>query len=252
MTAQCWYPENLRSILEYGFPHYIERLSPAIWLDAQNYGSLSFNGSSVSAWASKSNGLVASQGTAAQQPLYVASAINGRPALQGYHAGVASQLSIPDSSLLDYTQFTSFSVIARVSDLAANEIVSAKYTATGNQFEHYHSVDSSDNIICQVSTDGTFTNRKTSFKSSLGLATPALIMGRYDGTNVIATLAGTDGGSTAASAVYNGTSPYTLFSRIGPSDPYAGYIGEHLFFTRLLSSSDRSVVYNYLKQKWGM
>lgn len=255
MTAVVWHPEGFNAISRYGFPHHIARLLPTIWLDAQDYGSLSFNGSNVSAWRSKTNSLVASQATAANQPLYVASAINGHPALQGYHAGVASQLSIPDTVLLDYTQYTTFTVVKRVTDMATNEMIIAKYNDASSQFEFYTAFDAGDNLINQLSIDGTFPGRKNSYKSSVANGASAILCGYFDGSIVQSELNNVAGVSGAATQVFNGTANYTLFSRSSFSTitlPFAGYIGEHLFFTRALSAAERTIVYNYLKQKWGL
>lgn len=54
-----------------------------LWLDASSAGTITLNGSDVSAWADKSgNGRDFSRGTAAQQPEYVPNAHNGRAALR--------------------------------------------------------------------------------------------------------------------------------------------------------------------------
>lgn len=48
------------------------------WWDAQNIPSLTLSGSNVSAWADRKGGLVASQATGANQPVWSASARNGK------------------------------------------------------------------------------------------------------------------------------------------------------------------------------
>lgn len=64
---QLWRPSNLGSAL-------------ALWLDAEDAASITLNGSTVSQWNDKSgNGRNVAQTTAANQPNYTASGLNGRP-----------------------------------------------------------------------------------------------------------------------------------------------------------------------------
>ena len=56
--------------------------SLALWLDAEDTASITLNGSNVAQWDDKSgNGRNFSQGTAASQPTYNATALSGKPAL---------------------------------------------------------------------------------------------------------------------------------------------------------------------------
>jgi hypothetical protein len=58
------------------------QLTTALWLDANDASTITLNGSTVSQWNDKSgNGRNASQATAANQPTYSASNINGKPAV---------------------------------------------------------------------------------------------------------------------------------------------------------------------------
>lgn len=66
----------------------------ALWLDASDSGTVTLNGSDVSAWADKSgNGRNMSQGSAALQPAYVTNAHNGLATLRftgSEYLGIAS------------------------------------------------------------------------------------------------------------------------------------------------------------------
>lgn len=67
--GQLWRPSNLGSAL-------------ALWLDAEDATSITLNGTTVSQWNDKSgNARHAVQGTAANQPTYTTSGLNGKPAL---------------------------------------------------------------------------------------------------------------------------------------------------------------------------
>ena len=68
-SATLWTPASLGADL-------------ALWLDAEDAASITLNGSNVSQWSDKSgNNRHATQGTAADQPLYSATGLNSKPIL---------------------------------------------------------------------------------------------------------------------------------------------------------------------------
>lgn len=228
----------------------------SLWLDATDPATIALSGSSVTQWSDKSgNANHATQGTAVRQPKYVASAISGRPAVQGRHDSVnASQLDVADNASLNYTNFTAFTVFQRVVDMGAAETLSAKYTTTGNQREWWQQLGGADNATTIISSDGTSTGVGVALVSvGISLSVPKVFMSRYDGVNVTARLGDEETVQTAYGAgIFNGTSKLTLFSRPDFADTFAGYIGEHLFYTRALSASQQAAVIAYLKNKWGI
>ncbi len=75
---------------------------PALWLDADDAGTITLNGSNVSQWRDKSGkGRNASQGTAANQPAYVTGSYNGKP-------------TVRSDGLNDFLSITPFSVSAGI------------------------------------------------------------------------------------------------------------------------------------------
>ncbi len=64
--AKAWTPLNLSASL-------------VAWWDAQYLPGLTFNVSNISAWTDRKSGIVASQGTGANQPAWSATARNGKP-----------------------------------------------------------------------------------------------------------------------------------------------------------------------------
>ncbi len=229
----------------------------AIWLDAQDSSTIALSGSNVTQWSDKSgNGNHAVQATAIRQPLLVASAINGHPAIQGRHDGSnASQLDIADAASLNYTGFTSFVVIQRVTDLGTEQIIN-KYAVTGNQREFQFLIDPADFFATTLSADGTATTSNSLTTPTVVIGTPVIRNDYYDGTNInlrrISNGSDVSATPVARSANYQGTGKLTLFAREDFAAPYAGYIGEVLFFTRSLSATEQAVVIAYLKSKWGI
>lgn len=217
----------------------------AIRLDAQNLSSFTFStGQDISAWGA------AAQATANLQPLYVANGINGMPAVQFYDDSTAKLLSIPDSTALDYTKFTLFVVFKRASDLGAVERIAGKFSSSSpaNAREHTMLILITDEIQGNISTDG---NPGTGFSAGtpvIGTACIGMIM--RDATNGTAYLNNVAGVPAAVGAPFQGTSPFHIGAIDGAAQPFSGYIGEILFYTRDLTTAERKSVWSYLSGKW--
>jgi len=226
-----------------------------VWMDARDYSTLTFNGTTISAWRNKGSAGNAEQGTTANQPLYVASAINARPALHMRHDGAnTSFMAIADSAALDYTRYTAFVVGTRLVDRGANETLLAKHSAAGNQREFYLSIQSSDKFGATASAAGT-ADAGVAVASNTAVGSPFIGSGWYDGTNhnTLQRIGGvTETASTALASIYNGTATMQIGARVTTADGFAGYIGEVLFFTRALNAQERNAILNYLQAKWGV
>jgi hypothetical protein len=84
--------------------------SLALWLDASDLATLTFNGSNISAWTDKSaTHFIATQPTAIDQPLYVANGFNNLPTLSfpqlGSTQGFTITGGIPIGTNADRTLF---------------------------------------------------------------------------------------------------------------------------------------------------
>lgn len=246
-------PSRLFSIFNRPFnPRDISGL--AVWLDATRRDTFTFStGSDISAWQNLGNAGAgnATQGTGTLQPLFVTNGINGLPAVQFYDDSTAKLLSIADSTALDYTQMNMFAVFRRATDLAAAERIVGKFSVTtpANQREHCMVIVSTDELQGVVSTDGT---APTGFSTTSQAAVSTNYIGeiQYSGTTGSARLNNAGLGTATAASVFNGTSPFHIGSRDGGADPFSGYIGELLFFTRTLNSDLRIKVLRYLASKW--
>lgn len=107
--------------------------SLALWLDADDASTITLNGSDVSQWDDKSgNGRNAVQATAANQPAYSATNINGKPAL--VFNGTSDRMSLTSSTsmLSGVAGVSQIGVIAPTALVAiTNRIVAVHYTSTG-------------------------------------------------------------------------------------------------------------------------
>jgi hypothetical protein len=238
----------------------------AVWLDAIDGGTLIFNGSTISQWHNKGNMGVGSavQANAIRQPLYVANAINGKPALRGVHDGINnSRLDIADSAGLDYTAFEVFAVVRRHTDAGGDEAIAYKHSSVAGQREHRLAIGVNDNIVLGVSPDGTVENFATSNASvpaqTIGLNQPRILSANYNPelpsarSKVFVNNVQGDFPSLNPTSAFQGNLPYTLFSRSG--DFFNGLradIGELMFFTRILSSTERTQIITYLSNRWGI
>lgn len=192
----------------------------------------------------------ASQSTDSRKPKFVPGAINGCPAFHGRHDSTnASRLDIADSTALDYTTFTSFTVFQRVADLGSNEWIAGKYFSGSNLREQGVRITNGDLSSGIISTNGSAT-AAPSISGSLATGTAILLDYVYDGAN--ATIRNNAGGSatSASASVYNGTAPYTLFSQESFIDPSEGLLGCHYFFTRALSANEINFARNFLARRW--
>ncbi len=234
----------------------------AIWLDAQDASTLALSGSNVTQWSDRSGRANhATQGTAVHQPKYVSSAINGRPALQGYHTGSnISQLVIADHTSLDYTAFTAFTVATRLVDTNQNEYIAHKYAFEINAREQGQmisgvSAEKSGLIHADVSGNSAGVIAPDSLQVTLSQPFLLTSYGSFASKGIIFRSGGIQESKELATgyALFNGGGNYRLFSAGStPQEPFAGYIGEHLFYTRLLNAAERAEVTGYLKAKWGL
>ncbi len=232
----------------------------AVWLDAQDSSSITLNGTTVSSWANKgTNGVGnAAQGTAANQPLYVASAINGRPAVRGSWDGSnPSRMAIVDSAGMDYTEFTLFVAASRVADAGTGEVLACKYdSSSGNKREFILNISTADALQGTFSSDGLAGGTiNVTRAGAISLSAPFIAIERFDlaATQPAIALSNLTYTTGALAGMFNGTADFSIFSReTATISPFFGYIGEVLFYTSLLTAAQQNTVLNYLKSRWGV
>jgi hypothetical protein len=218
----------------------------ALWLDAGRLG-LS-NGQAVASWPDVSgNGHTATQGTSSSRPVYVASAVNGQPAVQF-------------DGVNDYLPNTSFTTLSGKTGTTAFVVFQADTTSTNRVAfcESGRNVNSQvyANLVYTYATTGkwgraAFTSKNWTIWNSV-----------YDGTqgsNATRLKLYLDG--VAQTLAYGATIPAVLSTGAGydVGRPQAtnlaywdGNIAEVIVYARTLSESDRLAVEGYLKQKYGM
>lgn len=226
--------------------------SLALWLDAQDYATLTFNSTTISQWNDKSGkGNHALQGTSGLQPLY-ANGIHARPTLQFYHNATASNLTVADHATLNYSTFTAYVVARPTQMLGANMHLLAKWTISGNQREFKLPILTSSNVLNgQCSADGSAVTNNTT-TPVLAVDTNYIFEFGYNGSLIHTSINRANEMTTALGAVFNGSSPLFVGTRDTTTEPFAGHIGEIRFFTGALSASQRLSNYQDLARKWSI
>lgn len=245
-----------------GYINPVRLPSLAIWLDAMDKNTLTTSSSRVSQWNDKSGkGNHVSQGTGSLQPLLVSSAINARPAIQFYDDGTAKLLSRADNTTLDYTTFSMFVVCQRVQILAGPERIAGKFSVTtpANQREMSFLFSSSNYFQLSTSPSGTAPDTIPVVPASIGTGVPLILDGRvtqpYAGATALRAVRNNDIAgqiTTSITGLFAGTSPFHVGAIDGGSQPFAGYIGEILFYTSALDDIQRARILKYLSNKWGV
>ena len=243
-----------------GLHNPVRHPSLAIWLDATDRSSLTLSANRVSAWndkGGKGNHVV--QATGSLQPLYVASAINGKPAIHFYDDATAKLLSRADNATLDHANFTMFLVTQRVQILGTPERIAGKFSTTtpANQRELSCLYVNSNNFQCATSSSGTVADGIGSVTSNSNVGSPEIldfsVSTPYGNSDAARARRNNDAATQAIGSVpgiFAGTSPFHVGAIDGGGQPYAGYIGELLFYTSKLPESQRMKILRYLANKW--
>jgi len=220
------------------------QLTSAVWLDAADSATITLNGSTVSQWNDKSgNGRHVSQATAANQPTYTASGLNGKPVLT--FDGVNDRLSTA-STTLGITNSASLAVVTQMSsrtppeqgivgsdDLAARFgffITGANMIRWNPIANAYNNIQASSVIGSQILVGTAQSGSTALFRNGTSIAT---------GTGPTGTMVSTPFG--IGNMLPGTTLPH-----------FSGPIAEVIVSSSAFSTTDRQKLEGYLAWKWGL
>ena len=231
--------------------------SLALWLDADDVSTITLNGSNVSQWNDKSgNGRNVSQATAANQPTYTPSGLNGRPAV--VFDGVNDYLAA--ASPLIGTTHSLFFVFTPTIENAAGSVF-GQWSA-GQTGRFLFIVNHNSGGTTEAGKLNPFNSTATSGGGSYGLAadvnisnTPTLI------TSISTTGSeqwklfknGTEWDSATITSVFTGVnSAIGSVSATELLNPFDGAVSELVSSSSVLSTTDRQTLEGYLMHKRGL
>jgi hypothetical protein len=230
------------------------------WWDATDISTITQSGSRVSQLSDKSglgNHLTAAS---SQQPLFVASGINGRSTLQYGDSGNTRCLSIADNTSLKYSELTYFAVCQRSAAGAAAEWITGKWGFV-NKRESVININNSTNILSfSATTDGTGAGGiAINSSQTVSLNTPFVARATYANSDKAMSLSlsnQTAATGTLGGNVFNSSAFFMIggFNQDGSvfSNPFQGYISEVLFYTRRLTAAEIAKVNAYLSAKYAI
>ncbi|MFN7510047.1 MAG: Ig-like domain-containing protein [Betaproteobacteria bacterium] len=246
-------------------------LNPLLWLDAADPSTVTTTATGVSQWRDKSgNSRHAGQNTPTLQPAYVASAINGQPAVRFAPEGGGARDILAVSWAVTSSNLTVY-------------VVFRKPGSSGNRAHWYGRLVSFWNTANGAANPGDFGNTNGWIAAmlaqeggsvSFGVTLPAVATWRNSWTSPITAqpltygaphIVGSTIGGTAVSLRLNGeqttgtTSPTAMNanqmliggSPAGVDSELFGDIGE-IFITTALATIDQQRVEGYLAWKWGL
>lgn len=223
----------------------------ASWWDASDSSTITLESGAVSEWRNKvSGGPTASQATAANRPVFSATARNGRPGITsngttqrllftptGFPVGdgESTEMMVGYSAsatafryLLGYGDTTAGANRQMGRDNSGNPTASSGVTAF-NIFFTTQTWNDVDNIITRSSTSG---------------STPQ--------TNLNANGSGTPATKSNTQAYATGTSLGRLFCAIADNTFWQGSAQEIFVFRRVLTTDERQRLTGYVAHKWGL
>jgi len=230
------------------------QISTALWLDANDSGTITLNGSTVSQWNDKSgNGRNATQATVANQPTYIAEGLNGKGIIDwdGSNDSMEITGAITTTLAQALSQDNTYSIAFVLQADVINNLPVLLHVPESN-WEFLFEITSTGSLYWgdtpsnyRTYTSGTFasTSRATFFtcvKTGSGLGE----------AHAKGTLASTVSGSLSDTPAMSAN--FLLGSYSSAQYNYNGKFAEIVITNTALSTADRQRLEGYLAHKWGL
>ncbi len=229
-----------------------------LWLKADAGTSTSTNGAPVTSWNDQSgNGVVLSQNTAVQQPLFVNSLMNGFPAIEfdnNNGTGQNDYFSTPDNPIFDNTSGYSFFTVTRMKGFGNAQSIISKRINFGNEEAFMIFFYSANELTIDIDND----NNRFSSNTSSNINTNKIYDVFYDGTLTSTQRASIYDqeqllitSSESSTAIPDKNSPLTVGStHVGDPRSFNGYISEIIMYRTKLNDAQRIIINNHLSAKY--
>jgi hypothetical protein len=248
-------PRLLRPLASGFSPKSISGLE--LWLDASNSASITLNGSNVSEWADLSgNARHATMATAANQPLYLPTGINGKGAVSFTGSSQQAMHGAFSKTLTGMTVFVLFRY-ANLTNTGNNRffamIVSGETVDFGGTNHLSPLLRNGGGGTNQVAAYG---GGNIAVTSTPAYDTPLLWSLVANGTTVSGRI--NNGAATVDNRTFNTTYSRFALSSLRDNlnlsfDVYmTGYLSEIIVYNSALSDARRVQVAQYLSKKWGV
>ena len=221
-----------------------------VWLKAGAGVTTTATGDSVTSWADQSgNGNNATQTTAGDEPVYVANAIGGQPALQ--FNGSTSFLTLPKASTIGIlnSNYEIF-IVAKTSSSAIQFLIAG---AT-EQFEVHLNAPAAGTAsvagVRFIPTASEYIDEGSPTQYADG--SPHIFDASASTTNGIIRVDGVEGGDSTGNMQGSTDSTIYLGCRSSKVLFLDGDIAEVLIYNTVLSNADRVLVESYLASKYGI
>lgn len=216
------------------------------WFDSTDPASVTLNGTKIASWTGRSKALTAVQATAANQPVYTGTAINGVQAL----AFAGSPVSIKTAAFKHPATWTMVAV-GKASGAAIQSLVDAdKYDATKNEQAQYLRNNAGTlESVAYNTVPALFIGSKTGMGSSA-----AVIGAQHLATSITATLNGSDGTPTTTTGTNASATiglNFGVASAGTPAQYLIGQIGD-VIFSATITTSIKQKMEGYLAWKYGL
>lgn len=217
-------------------------------LDSDNPFSVTKDGSDkVSEWGDGSgNSNNSLQGTAVDQPLWVASGIGGKPSIR--FSGTSDNLVVADSASVSLTGDCSFFAVINSTANANHQNIVSK----GNESYRWR-VDSDGKLLFLINDGGgllTFNSIGTITRDTDTIVSTLIDIGSSVNFFINGVASGTP--ATSKPSIADTTDPLIIGALSNIAEEFNGDIGNIIIYDRLLSTVERQIVERYLSQRRGV
>lgn len=213
------------------------QITTALWLDAEDTGTITLNGSTVSQWSDKSgNARNATQATGALQPTYVSTGLNGKPTV---NFTVSNKMPTLNGAANGSGNFSLFLVRQETGSIAGFTV----------PFAFYAGQTSVAHVNTPYATTNSFVSWRGTVRSNPNILANTWYINSWieDGTTTVF-----HNNGLLTVTYTGGSTPNSASSILMINDGSANHYAEVVIVHSALSTDNRQKLEGYLAWKWGL